>query len=137
MLGDAAFIGQVWRLGRIDRDSEWVDVQSARPHSDMTNRANPTTEVFPDKPGPVIRYNADGERELVNLASGMPSPPTVTNGRPDYGVTNIRNLDSPHWRGWTGVKNRCLVPWTAFCANMRTRSRRRPIAGSPSTTRSH
>lgn len=90
-------------------------MQSARPHSDMTNRANPTTEVFPDKPGLVIRYNADGERELVNLTWGMPSPPTVTNGRPDYGVTNIRNLDSPHWRGWTGVKNRCLVPWTAFC----------------------
>ncbi|PLU44583.1 SOS response-associated peptidase [Sinorhizobium medicae] len=62
-----------------------------------------------------IRNNADGERELVNLTWGMPSPPTVTNGRPDYGVTNIRNLDSPHWRGWTGVKNRCLVPWTAFC----------------------
>lgn len=96
----------------VEFDELW---HTARPHSDMTNRANPTTEVFPDKPGPVIRNNADGERELINLTWGMPSPPTVTNGRPDYGVTNIRNLDSPHWRGWTSVKNRCLVPWTAFC----------------------
>ena len=96
----------------VEYDELW---RVAKPHRDMTNRANPTTEVFPDKPGPVVRNSADGERELVNLAWGMPSPPTVTNGRPDYGVTNIRNLDSPHWRGWTGVKNRCIVPWTAFC----------------------
>jgi putative SOS response-associated peptidase YedK len=96
----------------VEFDELW---HAVHPHSDMTNRANPTTEVFPDKPGPVIRNNADGERELINLVWGMPSPPTVTNGKPDYGVTNIRNLDSPHWRGWTGVKNRCLVPWTAFC----------------------
>ncbi|MDX0442483.1 SOS response-associated peptidase [Sinorhizobium medicae] len=87
----------------------------ARPHRDMTNRANPTTEVFPDKPGPVIRNSRDGERELINLAWGMPSPPTVTNGRPDYGVTNVRNLDSPHWHRWTGIEYRCIVPWTAFC----------------------
>ena len=98
--------------------------QAARPHRDMTNRADPTTEVFPDKLGPVIRNSADGERELVNLTWGMPSPPTVTNGRPDYGVTNIRNLDSPHWRGWTGVNNRCLVPWTAFCEYEDTRPKK-------------
>ncbi|MDW9906048.1 SOS response-associated peptidase [Sinorhizobium meliloti] len=96
----------------VEFDELW---HAARPHSDMTNRANPTTEVFPDKPGLVVRNSADGERELVNLTWGMPSPPTVTNGKPDYGVTNIRNLDSPHWRGWTGVENRCIVPWTAFC----------------------
>lgn len=35
-------------------------------------------EVFPDKPGPVIRNNAYDQRELVNLTGGMPSPPTVT-----------------------------------------------------------
>jgi len=29
-------------------------------------------------------------------------------------VPNIRNLASPHWRRWTGVQNRCLVPFTSF-----------------------
>lgn len=96
----------------VEFDELW---RVARPHRDMTNRANPTTEVFPDKPGSVIRNSRDGERELVNLTWGMPSTPTITSGRPDYGVTNVRNLDSPHWRRWTGVECRCIVPWTAFC----------------------
>jgi putative SOS response-associated peptidase YedK len=30
-------------------------------------------------------------------------------------VTNIRNVDSPHWRRWLTPKNRCVVPWTSFC----------------------
>jgi putative SOS response-associated peptidase YedK len=30
-------------------------------------------------------------------------------------VTNIRNVASPHWRGWLSPKNRCIVPATAFC----------------------
>lgn len=96
----------------VEFDELW---RVARPHRDMTNRANPTTEVFPDKPGPVVRNSRDGDRELINLTWGMPSPPTVTNGKPDYGVTNVRNLDSPHWRRWTSVEYRCIVPWTAFC----------------------
>jgi putative SOS response-associated peptidase YedK len=36
---------------------------------------------------------------------------------PQYGgrpVTNIRNIASPHWRGWLGVGNRCVVPATSF-----------------------
>ena len=37
------------------------------------------TEVFPDKPGPVIRNNVDGGRELVNLTWGMPSPSRKAN----------------------------------------------------------
>lgn len=96
----------------VEFDELW---HAARPQSDMTNRANPTIEVFPDKPGPVIRNSADGERELVNLTWGMPSPPFVAKGKPDYGVTNIRNVDSPHWRRWLAPQYRCIVPWTAFC----------------------
>jgi len=41
---------------------------------------------------------------------GMPSPPQFA-GPP---VANSRNLTSPHWRRWTGVQNRCLVPFTSF-----------------------
>ena len=59
----------------VEFDELW---HAARPHSAMTKRASPTMEVFPDKPGPVIRNNAYDQRELVNLTGGMPSPPTVT-----------------------------------------------------------
>ena len=35
---------------------------------------------------------------------GMPSPRSVIEGRKsDPGVTNIRNVSSPHWRRWLGV----------------------------------
>ena len=33
---------------------------------------------------------------------------------PDSGTTNIRNLDSKHWKRWLGVESRCLVPFTSF-----------------------
>lgn len=29
-------------------------------------------------------------------------------------VTNIRNTNSPHWRGWLKPENRCLVPVNSF-----------------------
>ncbi|WEX91742.1 hypothetical protein PZN02_006055 (plasmid) [Sinorhizobium garamanticum] len=57
----------------------------------MTNRANSTTEVFPDKPGPLIRNTVGGERELVNPTWVMPSPPFVR-GQTGLRVTNIRNV---------------------------------------------
>ena len=41
---------------------------------------------------------------------GMPPPPR-TGGAP---VTNIRNTNSPHWRGWLKPENRCLVPFNSF-----------------------
>jgi putative SOS response-associated peptidase YedK len=44
----------------------------------------------------------------------MPSPSKFVSGI-DRGVTNIRNVSSPHWRGWLKPENRCLVPATSFC----------------------
>lgn len=82
--------------------------------ADKLGNLQPSLDVYPDRPAPVIRATAEG-RELVNLTWGMPSPPSVTEGRPDSGVTNIRNTASPHWRRWLGVENRCVVPWTTFC----------------------
>jgi putative SOS response-associated peptidase YedK len=38
-------------------------------------------------------------------------PPLRTGGPP---VTNIRNMSSPHWRGWLKPENRCLVPFNSF-----------------------
>jgi putative SOS response-associated peptidase YedK len=81
---------------------------------DLTNRLDPAEDIYPDKPAPVIR-NRQGNRELAMLTWGMPSPSFVTKGKPDTGVTNIRNVASPHWRRWLGPENRCVVPWTQFC----------------------
>jgi putative SOS response-associated peptidase YedK len=44
----------------------------------------------------------------------MPSPPKFVTGI-DRGVTNIRNVASPHWRAWMKPEFRCLVPATSFC----------------------
>ncbi len=45
----------------------------------------------------------------------MPSPAFALQGRKsDPGVTNVRNVSSPHWRRWLGVEHRCVVPFTSF-----------------------
>jgi putative SOS response-associated peptidase YedK len=69
----------------------------------------PMPGVFPDYPAPVIR-NAGAERELTMMRWGMPPPPKF--GGPP--VTNIRNTNSPHWRGWLTPEQRCLVPLNSF-----------------------
>jgi putative SOS response-associated peptidase YedK len=53
----------------------------------------------------------------------MPGPPQF-GGQP---VTNIRNVSSPHWRGWLSARNRCLVPATSFCEYAPTTPRKTPI----------
>ncbi len=46
---------------------------------------------------------------------GMPSPAFALKGRKtDPGVTNVRNVTSPHWRRWLSVEHRCVVPFTSF-----------------------
>lgn len=82
----------------------------------MEERLNlqPDIEVYPDRPAPVVR-NKDGGRELAELTWGMPTPSSILGDKPDTGVTNIRNVTSPHWRRWLGTENRCVVPWTRFC----------------------
>jgi len=78
--------------------------------------------IFPNQFAPIVRNSADSERELVMARWGMPGPPRY-GGQP---VTNIRNVSSPHWRGWLGAKNRCLVPATSFCEYEDTRPRKTP-----------
>lgn len=70
-------------------------------------------QVYPDQMAPIIRHGDDGP-ELVMARWGLPSPPSVLKTARDPGVTNIRNLSSPHWRRWLGRANRCLVPLTSF-----------------------
>ena len=66
--------------------------------------------IFPDQMAPIVRNSVDGERELVMARWGMPGPPQF-GGQP---VTSIRNVASPHWRGWLSARTRCLVPATSF-----------------------
>ncbi|MEV4606221.1 SOS response-associated peptidase [Neorhizobium sp. LMR1-1-1.1] len=81
---------------------------------DNLGNLEPTLDIFPDRPAPVVRNTDDG-REITRLTWGMPTPPSILQGKPDTGVTNIRNVASPHWRRWLGPQNRCIVPWTTFC----------------------
>ena len=65
----------------------------------------PLYGIFPDQFAPIVRFNADGCK-LVLARWGMPGPPQY-GGQP---VTNIRNVMSPHWRGWLGVGKRPRRP---------------------------
>ena len=56
----------------------------------------PLPGVFPDCSAQVVR-SASGGRELVTVRWGAPSPKSVIEGvKSDPGVTNIRNVSSPH-----------------------------------------
>lgn len=84
----------------------------------LTGNLPPQPGIFPDYPAPIVRTGADGGRELALARWGMPSPPFALEGKSrDPGVTNIRNLDSAHWRRWLGPTHRCLVPFTSFSEN--------------------
>ena len=66
----------------------------------------------PDCPKPARGPRAD------DGAVGDASPVFALKGKKsDPGVTNIRNVKSPHWRRWLGIENRCVVPWTSFSEN--------------------
>jgi putative SOS response-associated peptidase YedK len=91
--------------------------QLARAIKDITGNQPPLPGVFPDYVAPIVRNN-QGSRELASARWGMPSPIFALQGRnSDPGVTNIRNLKSPHWRRWLGVESRCLVPFNSFSEN--------------------
>ncbi|MFC7478016.1 SOS response-associated peptidase [Dankookia sp. GCM10030260] len=86
----------------------------ARAMSDRTGNLPPLPGVFPDYAAPIVRNQPEG-RELTMARWGMPSPAFALKGRKsDPGVTNVRNVKSPHWRRWLGVEHRCVVPFTSF-----------------------
>lgn len=77
----------------------------------------PLPGIFPDYLAPVVR-NFDGARQLSMGRWGMPTPAFALKGKKvDKGVTNVRNLKSPHWWRWFGVDCRCVVPFTSFSEN--------------------
>jgi putative SOS response-associated peptidase YedK len=87
--------------------------ESLGEYDDLTNGANFDDKIYPDYRAPVLRNNRD-DRELALCRWGMPTPYMYVKDNIDHGITNIRNLSSPHWRVWRGEKNRCLVPATSF-----------------------
>jgi len=87
--------------------------QFTRAIRDLSGFNEPSRDVYPGTLAPVVRVGADGQREIVPLTWGMPSPPAYVKNY-DPGVTNIRNTGSPHWRRWLGPASRCIVPFTSF-----------------------
>jgi putative SOS response-associated peptidase YedK len=94
-----------------------------RPKHDRAGNLPLFPAIFPDQLTPIVPAGAEGERELVMARWGMPGPPQI-GGAP---ITNIRNLKSPHWPGWLGPSNRCLVPATSFCEYADTKPRKTPM----------
>jgi putative SOS response-associated peptidase YedK len=84
---------------------------------DRTGNLPPLPGIFPDYAAPIVRNGPEG-RELALARWGMPSPVFALKGRnSDPGVTNVRNVKSPHWRRWLGPDSRCVVPFTSFAEN--------------------
>ena len=84
---------------------------------DKTGNLPPLPGIFPDYAAPIVRNQPDG-RELTMACWGIPSPVFALKGKKsDPGVTNVRNVKSPHWRRWLGVESRCVVPFTSFSEN--------------------
>lgn len=89
-------------------------LEGAESWKDRTGNLAPADGIWPDGAAPIISHGEDGW-ELRMARWGMPTPAKFLEGkRTDKGVTNIRNVASPHWRRWLGVEHRCLVPFTSF-----------------------
>src|SRR5258707_2970723 len=97
----------------------------------------PMRGVFPDYKAPIVRNGSEG-RELATARWAMPSSQKAlmdatkkraeklqAKGKtvdfkellrmePDGGTTNIRNVNSAHWKRWLVPEHRCLVPFTSF-----------------------
>lgn len=82
---------------------------------DVTGNLPPMADIFPDYAAPIIGHGQQGGWQLSMARWGMPTPQAFLAGkRTDPGMTNIRNVTSPHWKRWLGVSHRCLVPFTSF-----------------------
>jgi putative SOS response-associated peptidase YedK len=70
---------------------EWAGVMN-----DRTGNLPPLPDIFPDYSAPIVRNRPEG-RELMMARWGMPTPVLSLKGKKsDPGVTNVRNVSSPH-----------------------------------------
>ncbi|UCI22553.1 SOS response-associated peptidase [Mesorhizobium sp. B2-1-8] len=88
--------------------------QWTRALRDVIGNLEPSVDIYPNQPGPVVRNSSDGKRELAKLLWGLPTPPERMKGKADYGTTNVRNLQYSHWQQYVGIEHRCVVPVTSF-----------------------
>src|ERR1700730_17666486 len=89
----------------------------ARAMSDRIGNLPLMPGIYPEYRAPIVRNQPDG-RELTMARWGMPSPKAALKTRnADSGVTNIRNVKSPHWRLTHEGKHRCVVPFTSLSEN--------------------
>lgn len=100
-------------FGQTSAKEAMRQVFPSRPWQDLTGNLGPA-EIYPDREAAIVEVEG-GDMVLRMARWGLPSPPQFhsKNGI-DRGVTNIRNLASPHWRRWLGVEHRCLVPLDRF-----------------------
>ena len=89
-------------------------MEFTRAFRDKAGWNDPSFDVYPNTLAPIVRVGEDGQREIARVTWGMPTPPAYIKGNYDPGVTNIRNVNSPHWRRWLGPASRCVVPFTSF-----------------------
>lgn len=103
------------RYAMMSNQKAIIDIAGAM--ADATGNLSSYPGIYPDYAAPIVRNHA-GTRELALARWGMPSPAFALKGRnADGGITNIRNVKSPHWRRWLGVEHRCVVPLTSFSEN--------------------
>jgi putative SOS response-associated peptidase YedK len=77
---------------------------------------------IPDYSAPIVRNQPEG-RELMMARWGMPSPVFALKGKKsDPGVTNVRNIKSPHWQRWLGIENRMPVTLAQHHKSIRSQS---------------
>jgi putative SOS response-associated peptidase YedK len=98
-------------------------------------------------PRPLCRQ-ARSDRQLVAVSGNLPRPDgsdcPAWSGRRARAcdgalgharTTTVRRradhkhpqFGSPHWRGWLGKRNRCVVPATSFCEYADTKPRKTPM----------
>jgi putative SOS response-associated peptidase YedK len=54
---------------------------------------------------------------------------------PDSGTTNIRNVNSAHWKRWLSPEHRCLVPFTSFSEYDTVEGKKVPVWFAPDESR--
>ncbi len=82
---------------------------------DETGNLSAMAGIWPDYQAPIIRGGVGPTWQLAMSRWGMSTPPKFVEGKKtDKGVTNIRDVSSPHWRRWMSVEHRCLVPFTSL-----------------------
>ena len=101
-LGDGLNLRAMCNLYAVTKGQQAIRELTRAMH-DRTGNLPPLPGIFPDYGAPIVREGADG-RELSLARWGMPSPVFALKGKKtDPGVTNIRNVKSPHWRRWLGT----------------------------------